>query len=93
MIVNLVPEGEADFYSGYLGEHTPLAEAILGRPAGSLTSYYANGLQRVKILSVTPFDPDEARGAADDRKAAFQQAVTDAERTSAIVFASSYTGK
>jgi hypothetical protein len=89
----VVPDEQADFSSGLLGENTPLASAIMGKPAGSPASYYANGLIRVKILSVTPIDhPNMGEGAAR-RKAAVEEAITQAERTSALIFSTSVAGK
>lgn len=93
MAFTIVPDDQADFYSGLLGESTPLAAAILGKPAGTLASYYANGMQRVKILSVAPINGAGAGEAAARRKAAVQEALTQAERTSALIYATSVDSK
>jgi hypothetical protein len=89
----IVPDDQADFYSGLLGESTPLAAAILGKSAGMLASYYANGMQRVKILNVAPINGAGAGEAAARRKAAVQEALTQAERTSALIYATSVDSK
>ena len=93
LVLTIVPDDQADFYAGDLGESTPLAAAILGKPAGTLASYYANGLTRVKILSVEAVDQSSAGESAAQRKAAVEQAITDAERTSALIFATAVDGK
>jgi hypothetical protein len=93
MLVNIVPDDQADFYSGDLGESTPLAEAILGKPAGATASYYANGLVRVTILNITASDQASTGEAAAHRKAAVQRAITDAERTNALIFSTTVSGK
>jgi hypothetical protein len=89
----IVPDAQADFYAGFLGESTPLAQAIIGKTPDSQASYYANGLTRVKILSVTPVDRAEIGEAAEKRKAAVRAAVTQAERTSALIYATSVDSK
>lgn len=91
--VIIVPDDQADYYAGYLGESTPLARAILGKHAGTVASYYANGLIKVKILKVSVVGKTEPGQAAAQRKAAVQQAITDAERTNAMIFATSVAGK
>jgi hypothetical protein len=91
--ITIVPDDQADFYGGYLGESTPLAEALMGRPAGAVASYYANGLFKVRIISVEVIELASTGQAAARRKAAVEEAITDAERTSAMIFATSVAGK
>jgi hypothetical protein len=90
---DLVPDQQADFESGFLGESTPLAQNILDNPVGETVPYLSEDILAVRILSVgvirsTPSDEAAARRAESIRKA-----VADSQRTSAMIFASSFSGK
>lgn len=92
LTLQIVPDSSADFSKGFLGQGTPLARAIQGRRTGSIMPYSIGDLRQVRILSVQPAPsapPDiEAR-----RQETINKAIEDSERTSAIIFASSYNGK
>jgi hypothetical protein len=90
---DLVPDDQADFYSGLLGESTPLARAILGQTVGSLVPYRQADIQQVRILTVDPSARQASSEAAARRKAAVQEAVKQAERTNALIFATTVEGK
>ena len=90
---DIVPDQQADFSSGFLGESTPLAQSILDNPVGETVPYLTEDILAVRILSVgaiasTPTDEAAARRAESIRKA--EQA---SARTSAMIFASSFSGK
>ena len=89
---DLVPDEQADFYYGLLGISTPLAKAILGQRVGSVVNYRSGERYRVRILSVRPIDHENLGAAAERRKAA-QDAVKQAERTTALIFATSVDSK
>jgi hypothetical protein len=93
MAFDIVPDEQADFYSGLLGESTPLARAILEQPVGSLARYDAGESCQVKILSARRIEPDLSGEAAARRKAAADEAFKQIERTSAMIFASTVEGK
>jgi hypothetical protein len=76
----LVPDAAADLARGYLGQGTPLGQAILGQAAGSCLPYQQGDIVAVRILSVVPDDVPET-GAAAERQAVIQQAV---ERSDAV---------
>lgn len=90
---DLVPDGQADFYSGLLGLSTPLAQAILGQPAGSLALYQAADIRQVRILAVTSLSQAASSEAATRRQEAVQEALKQVERTNAMIFASTIEGK
>jgi hypothetical protein len=90
---DLVPDEQADFYSGLLGESTPLAQAILGQVEGSLVPYLASDVRQVRIMTVGPSAIQMPEQAATRRKAAAQKALKQAERTNAMIFATSVEGK
>ncbi len=53
LAVDIVPDSQADFASGFLGAGTLLARAILGQPAGSVVPYKVGDILQVRILKVT----------------------------------------
>jgi hypothetical protein len=91
--VDLVPDELADLARGFLGVGTPLARAIAGQPAGSSVPYRQADIVSVRILSVAPARAAPDADAAEQREAALRKAVEEAQRTDAIVFASSFSGK
>jgi hypothetical protein len=90
---DIVPDEQADFYSGLLGEGTPLAQAILGQVAGDQVRYQAGETCLVRVLAVSPIEKTEAGEAAARRKAAAAEALKQAERTNAMIFATTVEGK
>ena len=91
--VDIVPDRSADFEAGFLGESTPLARTILDQPAGRTVQYRVGDLQTVRILSVSPSQAQADENAAARRQEAIQRAVAESDRTNAILFASSFSGK
>ena len=72
---DIVPDRAADFAAGFLGAGTPLAQAIMGRPEGSIVPYSAADITEVHILSVTRSERAGDETAAEARLAATQEAV------------------
>jgi hypothetical protein len=89
----IVPDQQADFAAGFLGESTPLAQAILGEPLGAEIPYFTGDARSVHILSVTTTERKPGEDAADRRQKKLRQAVEQSERTNAMIFASSFSGK
>ncbi len=50
----IVPDELADFPAGFLGQGTPLAQAILGEPVGRSVPYFTGDALSVTILSASP---------------------------------------
>jgi len=90
---DLVPDELADASKGFLGVGTPLAKAICGQPAGRTIPYRRADIVSVRILSVAPAHAAPEADAAQQQDAALRKAVEEAQRTDAIVFASSFSGK
>jgi len=90
---DIVPDAAADLSKGFLGEGTPLARAIQGQPAGSDLPYRQADIVRVRILSVEPARSLPDSEATKQKDAVLRKAVEEAQRTDAIVFASSFSGK
>ncbi len=89
---DIVNEHAADMSRGWLGENTPLAKAIMGQPVGQVVTYRQGDIQGVRILSAEPSQIQPASQVAA-RQAALKKAQTEAERTNAEMFASSFSGK
>ena len=90
---DLVPDEFADLAKGFLGAQTPLARAICGQPAASTIPYRQADITSVRILSVVQAKNPPDNRAARKRKDVVRKAVEEAQRTDAIVFASSFSGK
>jgi hypothetical protein len=84
---DLVPDKQADFANGFLGESTPLAQAILGQSAGSVVAYRVGDIVKVSILTVTSDARVPVEDVAAKRQAVVQQVVAESNRISDMVFA------
>jgi hypothetical protein len=84
---DLVPDKQADFANGFLGESTPLAQAILGEAAGSVVDYRVGDAVKVSILTVTSAARVPIEDVAAKRQAVIQQVVAESDRISDMVFA------
>jgi hypothetical protein len=89
---DIVPDRMADLAQGFLGEGTPLAKALVDQPTGTLVPYHQADISAVRIISVTEAQRT-ARDVQGERDAALRRARQHAERTNAILFASSFSGK
>ena len=90
---DIVLDKSADYGHGFLGVGTPLAQAILGRVAGQVVPYHVGDVREVKILSVSPSSNIPPSDTAEKREATIQKALEQANRTNAMIFASSFSGK
>jgi hypothetical protein len=93
LAVQIVPDAFADLARGYLGEGTPLCQAIYGQPVGAEIDYAMGDVLKVRLLAVTPTDEGPDKGVAVRREATLRKAVDQSDRTNAILFASSFNGK
>ena len=89
----IVPDEQADFAAGFLGQGTALTRAILDEPVGSLVPYFAGDARSVRILSAEPTDRTPNGETAIRRQATLDKAVQQSDRTNAMIFASSFSGK
>lgn len=89
----IVPDELADYPAGFLGQGTPLAQAILGEPVGSVVPYFAGDALSVTILSASPTSKTPSQEIAVRRQERYRQALEESDRTSAMIFASSFSGK
>lgn len=93
LAVDIVQAQAADLAQGFLGANTPLARAIRGQTTGAEVGYNMGDIRRVHIVSVTPSRMAVPADAQARREAVLQKALSDAERTNAEIFASSFSGK
>lgn len=89
----IVPPEAADFANGYLGANTPLAQALLGESTGTVIPYMKDDIYSIEILSVTKSSESPPGDAVDKREASLRKAARQVQDTSAVVFASSFSGK
>jgi hypothetical protein len=92
----LVADDAADFDNGLLGVGTPLAQALLGQRVGAQVDYRRGGLRQVRIIGLTWRREETAASpasAAERRQAVLERALQDSDRTNALNFASSFSGK
>jgi hypothetical protein len=87
LVFDIVPDAQADFAHGFLGQGTPLAQAILGQSVGSSVPYRMGDVVQVRILSVAVADRAPSEDVAARRQAVIQQAVAEVERMSDMAFA------
>jgi len=90
---DIVPDENADFKSGFLGSSTPLARAILGRKGGQVVPYQVGGAKEVRLVSVHPSSSTPPEDVAARRQETIQKAIDQSDRTNAMIFASSFSGK
>lgn len=90
---DLVPDQAADFSHGYLGVGTPLARAILNKPVGVTVPYRQADILQVRILSVAFAESLPVEDLTQQRQQAARKALQQVQRTNAILFASSISGK
>ena len=90
---DIVPDQAADFSRGYLGLTTPLAQAILDKPAGVTVPYRQADILAVHVLSVTLSTSLPIQDLAQQRQEAARKALQQVQRTDAMIFASSFSGK
>jgi hypothetical protein len=89
----IVPDEQADFSAGFLGASTPLAQAISGKPVDSLIPYSAGDASSVRILSISSTDKTPPMDVVARREECLRQAIQQSDRTNAMIFASSFSGK
>jgi hypothetical protein len=75
LALDVVPDAAADFAAGFLGEGTPMAQAILGRPAGAVIPYRLADIVEVRVVEITPSERAPEESAASARDAATQEAI------------------
>lgn len=90
---DIVPDENADFKLGFLGAGTPLARAIQGRRAGQTVPYQVGGGKEVHLISVAPASKAPSKEIAARRQETLRKAIDRADRTNAMIFASSFSGK
>lgn len=91
--VHIVPDDQADFEAGFLGEGTPLARAVIGHCAGCALPYPVGDAREVRIRAVTPPTAEAPKDVAARRSEVLRKAVADSDKTNAIIFAASFSGK
>ena len=89
----IVPDQYADFESGFLGAGTPLARSVTGLAAGQAAAYPVGQGNFVRVIKVEVSATPPPKEVAERREATIRKAVEDSDRTNAMIFASSFSGK
>jgi len=89
----IVPDDQADFSAGFLGVGTPLAQAILDKTVGALVPYLVGDARSVRVLSICNTDKVPRPDVAGRREERMRQVIQQSDRTNAMIFASSFSGK
>ncbi len=90
---DVVTDEQADFAKGFLGAGTPLAKAILGQAVGAQIPYDGGDVHAVRILEVRPSQVAQTEDVKARREETLRKAVDASDRTNAVIFASSFSGK
>ena len=90
---DIVPDESADFTRGFLGTGTPLAKAITGLQPGQKHPYRVDDVCDVIVVSISPSKSAPPSGVKQRREEVIRKAVDHSDRTNAIIFASSFSGK
>lgn len=89
----LVPDAFADIRLGFLGIGTPIARAILGHKAGENVPYQNDEIHEVQIKHVSPSSHPPPKEILERRQDTLRKAIDQSDRTNAVIFASSFSGK
>ena len=92
MTFTLVPDNAADFANGLLGESTPLAKAIWGRPANSVVPYRAGDMKEARVLAVVS-GAAEATDLSERRTATRENMIREADKTDTLIFSTAAGSK
>lgn len=84
LALDIVPDKQADFATGFLGVGTPLGRALLGQYVGATVPYVMADVVAVKILSMTRSQRAPASDVAAARDAATSEAVSKANLEDAV---------
>lgn len=90
---DIVAEEDADYYAGFLGICTPLAQAILGHKAGDRIKYKAGDLCEVIVVSVSAMTRQVPADSATHREQVMRKIVAESELKNRIAVATSVDNK
>jgi hypothetical protein len=93
MEVEIVEDQYADIRLGFLGSSTPLAKVIHGHIVGDTFPWVVEGTDEIKIIQVLPSGNAPPKEVADRRQKTIRSAIDQSDRTNAVIFASSFSGK
>ena len=91
--LDIVADSAADFARGFLGESTALAQAILGKQAGSVVPYHTGDIIEVRLLKVSTTLSAPPEDLTERRAEVTRKAVKRSDNTSLLIYASSMNSK
>lgn len=90
---DIVPDEYSDFENGFLGAGTPLAKILTGLPAGGNRPYHHGDAVLVRVIEVRPSSAPPPKENLEKRQETYRKAIDQSDRTNAMIFASSFSGK
>ena len=90
---DLVAPEFADYAAGFLGANTPLGQAILGEKVGMTVPYFSEDTLGIRLLSIGPAQAAPPTNLQERRQETLRKAIDHSDRTNAMIFASSFSGK
>jgi hypothetical protein len=93
MALELVADAAADIDAGRVGISTPLARALAGRAAGSTVAYNQGDIRSLHLIAVAQSEIEPDMDAAARGRAAAEEALRKAERTTAEIFSTTFSSK
>jgi hypothetical protein len=93
MALELVADAAADIDAGRVGISTPLARALVGRAAGSTVAYNQGDIRSLHLIAVAQSEIEPDMDAAARGRAAAEEALRKAERTTAEIFSTTFSSK
>jgi Transcription elongation factor, GreA/GreB, C-term len=91
--LDIVTDEAADVERGFLGASTPLARVLLGEKAGEVIPYLKDDILAIEVLGVTGSTKRSPEDSQEKRQAQMMKTLREVEHTSAVMFASSFSGK
>jgi hypothetical protein len=91
--LDIVTDEAADVERGFLGAGTPLAKVLLGEKAGVVIPYLKDDIFAIEVLGVTGSMKRSPEDSLEKRQAKMMKTLREVEHTSAVMFASSFSGK
>lgn len=91
--LDIVSDELADFTQGFLGASTFLAKILMGERAGTTIPYLKDDIYAIEVLDVSPSTSKPTEEAIKQRRAQMDKTIREVQHTSAVLFASSFSGK
>lgn len=93
MAFQIVEDALADFTHGFVGESTPIAQALLGHVTGDRVNYSVDDIAEIHVLGVELAETGPDESVIARREATLRKALRQSELANLIAFAASFNSK